>query len=95
MVVEGREKGVGGRIEYCAALWGEESVVALAGMCSVDVAATPGTDSSVVASKSFTGIVRGVARSKLSGSKGSFQSGRSVVLVARKSDSENSRVGSG
>ena len=40
VVVEGREEGVGGRMEYCLVLWRGPSVVALAGMGSANVAAT-------------------------------------------------------
>jgi hypothetical protein len=95
VVVEGREKGVGGSTEYCVGPWRGSPVVVFAGMGSSNVAGIWGTPSSVVASKSFTSIASGVAKSKLNRSEGSLQSGRSVVSVARKCDSENLNVGSG
>jgi len=64
-------------------------------MGSANVARIWGIPSSVAASKSFTSIASGVAKSKLNRSEGSFQIGRSVVSVARKCDSENLRVGCG
>jgi len=67
----------------------------LVGMGSAKVAGTWGADSSAVASKYFLSIEWGAAKSKLYISKGCFQSGRSVVLVARKCDSENLRARSG
>ena len=95
VVVEGREKGVGGRTEYCVGLSRGPPVVVFAGMGSVKVAGIWETSSSVLPTKPFTSIASGVAKSKLNRSEGSLHSGRSVVSVPRKCDSENLKVVSG
>lgn len=94
MVVEGREKGVSGRIGYWARLRGSH-VAASVGIGSIDATGVCGISSSVVAGESFTSIAKGVAKSKFHRSQRSAQGGRSAILVARKCDSENPRVGSG
>jgi len=57
VVGEGREKGVGGRTEYCVGLRGGPPVVVLGRMGGMDVTGARRADPLVVASEAPTGIV--------------------------------------